>query len=122
MNIFLNKKIKEFKIILSNLIIIMTAVEYKRVCDMYNNFYDKILSQFGEDENFDRLFIPSINDYEKSCIFKNEMDELKDENKKIETDDYLISIKNKEKKIKKKQRFLRAQKALEEIENKGKIK
>jgi hypothetical protein len=73
-----------------------------------NKVFD-VLNQFAYDDNFDMLFVPSINDYIKSMKMKcNNEDELKQMKEyEKDNDDWLQGLSKKEKKIKNKQRKMK---------------
>ena len=78
--------------------------ELKKVLDSYNEFYEMI-KNFEEVENFDKLFIPSVDNYikvKKMMITDNDNKTI-DEIKELENNDYLQSLSKKSRKIYKKQ-------------------
>jgi hypothetical protein len=101
----------------------MSDINFKEMCNKYDMFYEKVLSEFQDKEDFERLVIPSINDYIKVMRWKYESDQKLNEFEKIENDndDYLIGVKNKEKKIKKKQRKALLEKQLDELERSKRV-
>jgi hypothetical protein len=104
----------------------MNQQEFKSMCEKYNTFYDKMTSELSHLNDFDKLILPSINDFIKVKKWEfesdgrlNEFDRIKDE---MDKDEYLTSLKNKELKLKRKQRKIKLERQLDEMEKTNKLK
>ena len=94
----------------------MLSEEQIKIIKAYDKFYENI-SNFKHSDFFHKLYIPDVNVYINNIVKKDKCDEDKS---KIDEDDYLNSLSNKYKKIKRKQ-FKQKLYQDEELKNKQQI-